>query len=191
MLKGGNLTNNIALEHGRADVLEVLIEEGGWPEGLFRHGIAWNLRMNLCPETEEDFPQISEFKRLLNARSEALKVFARHCGEFPGFNKEEYTSASFFSLDYNPDLLQYFQDLSEREVNAFFEVSLAHGEGAPAERCKPIWLQLMAVSRVQGNVRLQAEYARRSAQRDYQVSQRKGHTGKGPRPVRQSLVGIA
>ena len=131
---------NIALQSGSAKALAVLIGEGGWPEGLFRHGIAWNLRMNLCPETEEDVPaeereNFREFKRLLNARSEALKVFAQRCGDFPGFSKD-YELASFFNLDYNPDLLQSYESLTEREVNAFYEVSLAHEDMAYPFPCQ-------------------------------------------------------
>ena len=113
-------TLNIAMENGRADVLDVLLEEGASPRMLFMKGIAWNMRMNLCPETSSD---ISEFRRKLDTGSEILKVFAKHNIELPGLSKD-YSSASFFNLDYNPDILQAHLPLPQREADTFFELSV-------------------------------------------------------------------
>ena len=108
----------IAMKNGRADILDLLLDEGADASMLFMKGIAWNLRMNLCPETDA-----AEFKRKLDKGSEILKVFARHGIEIPGLSSD-YSSASFFGLDYNPDILQDRKFLPKREADAFFEKSI-------------------------------------------------------------------
>ena len=113
-------TLNIAMEHGRTDILDLLLSEGAGTILLCLKGIAWNMRMNFCPETGEEF---SDFKRKLDAGSEILKVFAKHKEDIPGLSSD-YSSASFFNLDYNPEILQDRMPLPDREVEAFFELSI-------------------------------------------------------------------
>ncbi len=114
-----NSTLNIAMTAGRPDILEVLLEEGADYEKLFQRGIAWNLRNNLCPELEIE----QDFRHTLEDGTKIIEVFRKAGIKIPSLD-DSYDSASFFNLDYNPDLLQEHMPLSEREVEAFFEVSV-------------------------------------------------------------------
>lgn len=83
-------------------------------------GIAWNLRNNLCPEDSE---QAESFRRSLNDRTKIIEVFRKAGKEIPGLD-DTYSTASFFNLDYNADVLQDNLPLPMKEVKTFFETSI-------------------------------------------------------------------
>lgn len=121
-------TLNIAMTARRADILKVLLEEGANPDSLFMHGIAWNLRNNSCPDNPEELNEaerenLSDFKHSLDEGTKIIDVFKNAGVEIPGLDYG-YTSASFFDIDYNADILQENRPLPMREVEAFFETSL-------------------------------------------------------------------
>ena len=118
----------IAMESRRSDNVEILMTAGAKHKKLFKRGIAWNMRNNLCPETLEELDpaeheRFIEFKHSLEEGTKTLKVFEKRQVKIPGLDPE-YISASFFNIDYNADLLDGNHHLPEEEIETFFERSL-------------------------------------------------------------------
>lgn len=118
----------IAMESRRSDNVEILMVAGAKHKKLFKRGVAWNMRNNLCPETLEELDpaeheRFSNFKHSLEEGSKILKVFEKRQVKIPGLDPE-YLSASFFNIDYNANLLDGNHHLPEEEIDAFFEKSL-------------------------------------------------------------------
>ena len=110
----------IAISAGRTDIVKVLLEEGSNIEALFRRGIAWNLRNTLCPENSE---QVTDFRRSLDNGTKIIEVFMKAGKQISGLDGR-YSTASFFNLDYNADVLRNNLPLPMKEIKACFKTAI-------------------------------------------------------------------